>query len=160
MAGWLNAYRFTPAQRTWQFFDFGQVDLGTLSLDATESGIKEGSAPYWAIHAARLLPDIILRYTLNVSQMSLKCYSFATMTETMHIDPHLLKRMVMPSPLSSLQGEERLAHSSHLPTSRQAGCFLAWKRLASRSAPRNAFSDACTAALDASYGPGNCNRDL
>ena len=92
----------------------------------------------------RLLPDIILRYTLNVSQMSLKCYSFDTLTETMHIDPHLLKRTIMPSPLSSLQGEERLAHSCRQATSRQAVCCQARRGLASRSAPRNAFSDACT----------------
>jgi len=91
----------------------------------------------------RHLPDIILRYTLNVSQMSLKCYSFATPTETMHIDPHLLKRTIMPSPLSSLQGEERRAHSCRQATSRQAGCCQARRGLASRSAPRNAFSDAC-----------------
>lgn len=102
-----------------------------------------GQAPTGPFMPPRLLPDIILRYTLNVSQMSLKCYSFATMTETMHIDPHLLKRMVMPSPLSSLQGEERLAHSNHLPTSRQTGCCLAPGRRASRSAPGSASSDAC-----------------
>ena len=102
-----------------------------------------GQAPTGPFMPPRLLPDIILRYTLNVSQMSLKCYSFATLTETMHIDPHLLKRTIMPSPLSSLQGEERLAHSCRQATSRQAGCCQAWRGLASRSAPRNAFSDAC-----------------
>ena len=34
-----------PCQEDLAVFDFGQVDLGTLCLDATERGIKEGVRP-------------------------------------------------------------------------------------------------------------------